>query len=143
MPLGLKVTRQVLASLIYFVVLGLLLRKYAIYVHGTNKWLFVGWSILAFYRLIILFIEEGHPQRDIVTSIDFWIDKFTFAVFMVSMFRLKKLEIYMNPANTSIYKIEGQLARLRFIIIGYTVFYLFYEICSFLTRYPLESFLFS
>ena len=77
---------------------------------------------------------NGLEENTALAHVTFWFRKLVGFIYMACLFRLKKIEIYMNSAYDDYQKISSALWKLRVITIAYVIYALLYEGCHFVTQ---------
>lgn len=116
---------EVVVAILYFPPFIYMFRTHGKMITGVNRFLLICWAIESFILLFVTISGYYDASWEYGTQMFYWVtSEALFMLFVALMFKLKKLQIYMDKENTSSEQIRTQLNRLHFLAFLYAVWYM-------------------
>ena len=97
--------------------------KFGTNIRGLNMGLMVSWAICSVWRIVIsTFTSFDYGNVETVSLLWWIVEEINFIIFLSFMFKLKVIEIYMNPESSS----ESMQSSLKLLVkLMYLYFFLY------------------
>ena len=92
-------------------------------IFGLNRWLLASWAIESLFSIVlsILYNMNVENKYDQLNYINYLLQDLNYLFFIAAIFRLKKIQTYMDSRNDTREKIKASLLQLKRIAATFLV----------------------